>query len=91
MEKRVLALIGEVIGLLDLDELSHGLLRALRQAVPSSWCALNEVPPIRQTRSRLPTRRFPMRCTTCSPVTDENPIADYFLRTGDGRATRFST
>ena len=44
LERRALALIGDVIGLLDLEELCHGLLRALREAIPADWCAINEVP-----------------------------------------------
>ncbi len=87
----MLALIGDVIGLLELEELSHGLLHALRQAVPADWCALNEVPVIPPDAISL----------TDPPVSaaiheafarygHQNPIADYFLRTRDGRATRFS-
>jgi hypothetical protein len=44
LEKRVLVLIGDLIGLLDLGEFCHGLLHALRDAMPADWCALNEVP-----------------------------------------------
>jgi DNA-binding CsgD family transcriptional regulator len=91
LEKRVLAVVGEVMGLLDLDELCQGMLVALREAVPAEWCALNELP------ADLPHTVS----LTDPPVPDEfhvafarygaqNPIADYFLRTRDGRAMRFS-
>ena len=91
MEKRVLALIGEVIGLLDLDELSHGLLRALREAVPADWCALNEVPAHLPNTISLTDPPVPAEMHEAFVrYGHENPIADYFLRTGDGRATRFS-
>ena len=90
-EKRVLALIGDVIGLLDIDELSHGLLHALRQAVPSDWCALNEVPAnpphsISLTDPLVPDAMHDV----FARYAEQNPIADYFLRTREGRATRFS-
>jgi DNA-binding CsgD family transcriptional regulator len=91
MDKRVLSLLGEVIGLLDLEELSHGLLRALREVVPSEFCAIHELPadlphtialtdpPATLAAHRAFARHAP-----------QNPIADHFLRTHDGRATRFS-
>ncbi|MGA7705578.1 MAG: hypothetical protein WB998_11860 [Solirubrobacteraceae bacterium] len=44
IERRVLSLLGEVIGLLELEELSYGLLRGLREAVPSEFCAIHELP-----------------------------------------------
>lgn len=49
---RVLALVGEVIGLLDLEEFFPGLLAALRQAVPADWSALNQLPQTRPARCR---------------------------------------
>ncbi len=87
----MLSLVGELIGLLELDELSRGLIETLRQAVPSDWTALNEVPadlprtismsdpPLPASMHRVFARYAP-----------ENPIAGYFLRTRDGRATRIS-
>jgi DNA-binding CsgD family transcriptional regulator len=80
-----------VIGLLDLDELSQGLLGALREAIPAEWCALHEVP------AHLPNAI----AMTDPPASAEslagfarygsqNPLVDYFLRTRDGRAMRFS-
>ncbi|HTU95885.1 MAG TPA: helix-turn-helix transcriptional regulator [Solirubrobacteraceae bacterium] len=91
METRALALIGEVIGLLDLDELSHGLLRALRQAIPADWCALNEVPAHPPPAISLTDPPVPAAMHDAfARYAAQNPIADYFLRTRDGRATRFS-
>src|SRR5579875_1240970 len=91
LEKRVLSLVGEVLGLLDLDEFCQGLLVALREAVPADWSALNEVPAdipgaVSLTEPVLPASvhaAFARLATT-------NPIADHFLRTRDGRATRMS-
>jgi hypothetical protein len=44
LARRALAVIGELMGFLDLDELCHGMPRVLREAVPAEWCALNELP-----------------------------------------------
>lgn len=44
LERSALALVGDVIGLLDLEEFCVGLLRTLREAIPAEFCALNEVP-----------------------------------------------
>jgi DNA-binding CsgD family transcriptional regulator len=91
LEKQVLTLVGEVMGLLDLDEFSRGLLNAVRDVVPSDWVALNEVPAdapgavalIEPTASETLYLVFARLATT-------NPIAAHFLRTGDGRAARIS-
>ncbi len=91
LEKQVLTLVGEVMGLLDLDEFSRGLLNAVREAVPSDWVALNEVPAdapgavalIEPTTSESLYLVFARLATT-------NPIAAHFLRTGDGQAARIS-
>jgi DNA-binding CsgD family transcriptional regulator len=40
---RLLELIGDVGGLLELDEYRHGLIVALGRAVPSDWVSINEV------------------------------------------------
>jgi DNA-binding CsgD family transcriptional regulator len=91
LEKRVLALVGEVIGLLDLDELSQALMRALRQAVPAEWCAINEVPADPPDAISLTDPPVPAAMHDAfARYGHQNPIADYFLRTRDGRATRFS-
>jgi DNA-binding CsgD family transcriptional regulator len=86
-----LALVGEVIGLLDLEEFCGGLLRALREAVPAEWCALNELPAdlprtISITEPAVP-RDFHV---AFARYASENPLVEYYLRTHDGRATRFS-
>jgi DNA-binding CsgD family transcriptional regulator len=91
LEKRVLSLVGELIGLLDLNELCQRLLLVLRQEVPSDWCALNEVPgdvpgAISLTDPPVP----PEMHEAWARYGAQNPIAAHFIRTGDGRATRFS-
>lgn len=91
MEKRVLSLIGELIGLLELDEFSYGLLRVLREEVPSDFCAIHELPadlPHTISLTDPPTSRDAH--AEFARYAPQNPIAEYFLRTRDGRATRFS-
>jgi DNA-binding CsgD family transcriptional regulator len=91
VEKRVLSLLGEVIGLLELDELSHGLVRGLREAVPSEFCAIHELPAdLPRTVSLTDPPTTPAAHRAFARYASQNPIADYFSRTHDGRATRFS-
>jgi len=87
----VLSLLGEVVGLLELDELSHGLLRALREAIPSDFCAIHELPADLPHTISLSDPPVPAQLHHLfARYAPQNPIADYFLRTRDGRATRFS-
>ncbi|HEX4306231.1 MAG TPA: helix-turn-helix transcriptional regulator [Solirubrobacterales bacterium] len=44
-EARLLHLIGEVHGLLELEEFRHGLVLALKDAIPSDWVSINDVGP----------------------------------------------
>jgi DNA-binding CsgD family transcriptional regulator len=90
-EKRVLALVGELIGLVELDEFCHGLMQALREAVPSDWAALNELPADLPRTISLTEPLVPVELHQLfARLGIENPIAAHFMRTGDGRATRFS-
>lgn len=91
VEKRVLSLVGEVIGLLELNELSYGLMSALREVVPSEFCAMHELPAdLPHTISLTDPPAPPESHSAFARYAPQNPIADYFLRTRDGRATRFS-
>jgi DNA-binding CsgD family transcriptional regulator len=91
LEKRALTLVGEVIGLLDIDELCRGLLRALREAVPAEWCALNELPAdLPHTVSIAEPEVPPEIHVAFARYGGQNPIVEYYLKTGEGRAMRFS-
>jgi DNA-binding CsgD family transcriptional regulator len=91
LEKRVLMLVGELLGLLDLEEFSHGLLVALREAVPSDWSALNEVPADVPDAISLTDPAVPVALHAAfARYALENPIVSHLMRTGDGRAIRFS-
>ena len=87
----MLAIVGEVMGLLELRELSAQLLRTLREAVPADWCAINEVPadpPNAVSITDPPVA--PEVHAAFARLGLENPLVQNYLATGDGRATRFS-
>lgn len=91
LERRVLALIGEVVGLLDVKELCQGLLLALREVVPAQWCAINELPAdLPHTVSISDPVAPPEIHAAFARYGVENPLVEYYLRTHDGRAMRFS-
>ncbi len=80
-----------MIGLLDLDELCRGLLWALREAVPAEWCALNELPAdLPHTVSITEPEVPPEMHVAFARYGGQNPVVEYYLKTGDGRAMRFS-
>ena len=88
-DRRLLELVGEVMGLLDLQELRQGMLEALLHAVPSKWASLNEVGPERVVATAVPRIEdhwFPR----FAELAHENPIYRRWVKTRDGRATRFS-
>ena len=91
LERRVLALVGEVIGLLEIEELSLGLLVALRDAVPAEWCALNELPADLPRTVSLTDPVLPQEAHEAfARYGLENPLARRYLSTREGRALRFS-
>jgi DNA-binding CsgD family transcriptional regulator len=91
LERRVLGLIGEVVGLLDVEELCHGLLHALRETVPAEWCAINELPAdLPHTVSISEPVAPPEVHAAFARYGGENPLVEYYLQTHDGRAMRFS-
>ncbi len=91
LEKRALSLVGELLGLLDLDELCHGLLHVLRDEIPADWCAIHELPAEMPQTISLTDPPVPVEVHEAfARLAGENPIADHMLRTRRGRATRFS-
>jgi DNA-binding CsgD family transcriptional regulator len=80
-----------VIGLLDLEELCSSMLRALREAVPAEWCALNELPANLPHTASLAEPEIPAELHVAfARYALQNPLVEYYLRTKDGRAVRFS-
>lgn len=84
----ILDLVGEVMGLLHLDELRRGLLRALLAAVPAKWASLNEVGPQRVV-SLVEPHLDEVWFDRFAELAHENPLYRYWARTQDGRAFRF--
>ncbi|HEY3864855.1 MAG TPA: helix-turn-helix transcriptional regulator [Solirubrobacteraceae bacterium] len=80
-----------MIGLLDLEELCHGMLRALREAVPAEWCALNQLPADLPRTISLAEPEAPRELHLAfATYALQNPLVEYYMRTMDGRAMRFS-
>lgn len=91
LDKRALAIVGEVIGLLDLEELCRGMLRALREAVPAEWCALHQLPADLPHTVSLVEPEIPTELHIAfARYALQNPLAAYYMQTMDGRAMRFS-
>ncbi len=90
VDGRVLRLVGEVMGLLDLDELCQGLLLALREAVPADFVAINEVPD-RQGAISISDPPIPAGGHRMwARYGHQNPLAAHFIHSRDGRPRRFS-
>ncbi|MGH2873898.1 MAG: helix-turn-helix transcriptional regulator [Solirubrobacteraceae bacterium] len=91
LEKRVLSLVGELLGLQDLDEFCRALLVTIRQEFGADYCALHELPAdLPDTISLTDPETSQDQHEAFARYAHQNPIVDYFLRTRDGRATRFS-
>lgn len=90
-DRRALAIVGEVMGLLDLRELCQGMLTALREVVPSDMSALSEVPADPPRTVSISEPQVPAALHAAfARYGGENPLARQHLRTRDGRAVRFS-
>jgi DNA-binding CsgD family transcriptional regulator len=89
-EGSLLQLIGDVCGLLDLDELRHGLLEALNRALPSDYVSLNDVGPSPDQIVTIMRPEVPDLVPVWERLAHENPLLRRVLRTLDGRAYRFS-
>src|SRR3954451_506660 len=85
----LLGLVGEVMGLIDLAELRHGIVTAFLELMPLRWASLNDVGPdgvvaiVQPHLDDVWTGRF-------AELADENPLLQHWRRTHDGRAYRFS-
>lgn len=87
----LLELIGDVVGLLDIDELRAGLIEALHRALPSDYVSLNDVHPDPSRVVALISPPADERLLAAwRDHAHENPLLRHVQVTGDGRATRFS-
>jgi DNA-binding CsgD family transcriptional regulator len=91
MQDRLLELIGDTIGLLELEEFRDGLMVALRNAVPADWVTISDVGPDPDTIMEIIDPPFPAALQqNFRRLYLQNPLVDHFIRTRDGRALRFS-
>ncbi len=90
-ERALLDLLGEVLGLLELDEFRRGLLGAVRRAVPADWISLNDLSLDPAGTVVLIEPPFPPEAHALyAEYAFENPLVARYQRTQDGRAYRFS-
>jgi DNA-binding CsgD family transcriptional regulator len=90
-ERPLLDLVGEVLGLLDLDDFRRGLLGAVRRAVPADWISLNDLRRDPADTVVLIEPPFPPEAHALyAEYAFENPLVARYQRTQDGRAYRFS-
>lgn len=88
---RLLELVGDVCGLLDIDELRHGLLDALHRAIPSDWVSLNDVGPgPRDVVALLSPDGAVESFEAWARYAHQNPLYQHYVRTLEGGAMRFS-
>ncbi|MHB8531810.1 MAG: helix-turn-helix transcriptional regulator [Solirubrobacteraceae bacterium] len=90
-DARLLDMIGDVLGLLELGELREGLLIALDRAVPSDFVSINEIGPrpadmYSVIRPALPAQLHDV----WAEHGHENPLIERFARTQDTRPYRLS-
>jgi DNA-binding CsgD family transcriptional regulator len=91
IEARVLSLVGEVSGLLELEQFRDGLLAALGREIPSDFVSLNGIAPDPAHNWSIAEPSVPERYYAAfGRFALQNPIAERHLRTRDGRPVRFS-
>jgi DNA-binding CsgD family transcriptional regulator len=87
---RLLELIGDVFGMLDLEELHHGMLAGLHRVLPSDYVSLNDIGPGPDQVVTIMQPDAPELLARWEQFAHENPLLRRYLRTLDGRAYRFS-
>jgi DNA-binding CsgD family transcriptional regulator len=91
LHARVLELVGEVSGILELGELRDALLIALHDAVPCDYVSLNQVGPDPDQNWSIVEPLLPSDAhEVFYRLAHQNPLAARHLRTRDGRPYRFS-
>src|SRR6516165_1817675 len=86
----LLALIGDVIGLLDIAELRRGLVSATSRVLPSDYVSLNDIGPDPRRVVSIMQPDAPELLARWAWHAHENPLLQFHKRTLDGRAYRFS-
>jgi DNA-binding CsgD family transcriptional regulator len=87
----LLELIGDMHGLLDIEEFRWELLHAVRRAVSSDWISLNDIGTDPETMVGIVEPEIePAMRDVFARYAHENPLIEYYIRTQDGRVRRFS-
>lgn len=90
-EGRLLDLVADVQGLLDIDEFRDGLLHALHRAVPSDWVSLNDVGPGPNNVVAIVHPEIDSKwLDVFGRLVHENPLVRRLEETRDGRAYRIT-
>jgi DNA-binding CsgD family transcriptional regulator len=91
IERVTLSLAGDVYGLLEISEFRHGLLSALREAIPAEWASLNEVGLADGQMFSIVEPALAERWHEAWAAYGlQNPLIERNARTRDGRPYRFS-
>ncbi|HTA36896.1 MAG TPA: LuxR C-terminal-related transcriptional regulator [Solirubrobacteraceae bacterium] len=91
VERTALRLVGDVYGLLEIDEFRTGLLDALREAMPCDWVSLNEVGERPEQTIAIVEPPIEQRWHEAwAQYGSQNPLVARIERTRDGRVFRFS-
>lgn len=84
-------MVGDVYGLLEIAEFRHGLLGALREAIPADWASLNEVGLTDGSTFSIVVPELEERWHEAwAAYALQNPLLARIARTRDGRPYRFS-
>lgn len=90
-QRALLDLVGELQGVLEVDQFRACLLAALKRAVPCEWISLNDLGPEPESTVVLIEPSFSREAHGLfARLAHENPLLVRFGQTGDGRAYRFS-
>ena len=90
-ERAILSLVGEVMGVLELDEFRVALVHALQRVVPSDWVSINGIAP--NPRDHWAVMEPPVPTYLWERFrlfAHQNPLVERLQRTQDGRAYRFT-
>jgi DNA-binding CsgD family transcriptional regulator len=89
--ERVLDLVGEVQGMLELDELIDGMLAAIQRNVPSDYVSLNDIGPDTERVISVMIPDAPQYLYRAyGEYAFQNPLMLRYMETLDGRPYRFS-
>ena len=90
-DARLLDLIAELLGTLELDLLRERVLAALQRAVPSDWVSINEISPNPAEMYSVIRPAVPQQLhEVWAQYGHENPLIERFARTRDTRPYRLS-